>query len=76
MSTTPTVVQPPLCTGCNKHPNEIQEYIDCAEDEGITPDEFIVRMEGTYNPGNGHFLCTSCYMAAGMPSSPRGWRAP
>jgi hypothetical protein len=24
--------------------------------------------EGTYNPANGHFLCTHCYIAAGMPS--------
>jgi len=39
--------------------------------------EFYVRSEeGTYNPQNGHFLCDRCYINAGMPSSPSGWRCP
>lgn len=38
--------------------------------------EYIKREEGTYNPENGHFLCTPCYVKAGCPSSPRGWKAP
>ena len=37
---------------------------------------YVRRGEGTYNRDNGHFLCTPCYIKAGMPSSPRGWRAP
>ena len=66
----------PLCTGCNKHPDEIPEYIDCAEVEGMTPDDYVRTEEGTFNRSNGHFLCTDCYCAAGMPSSSRGWVEP
>lgn len=66
----------PLCTGCGKHPEQIEEYVECAQDEGMTPDAYVRSEEGTYNPENGHFLCTSCYVRAGMPSSERGWIAP
>lgn len=65
-----------ICIGCNKAPAEIGEYVELAEADGITPDEFVRSEEGTYNPENGHFACTSCYIAMGEPSSPRGWRAP
>jgi len=72
-----TDTQPnPICTGCNKRPEEIDEYIEIAEIEEITPDDFVREEEGTYNPENGHFLCTNCYIKAGMPSSPKGWIAP
>jgi hypothetical protein len=66
----------PLCIGCNKHPDEIEEYVETARDEGMTPDEYVREEEGTYNKSNGHFLCTTCYVNAGMPSSPFGWTAP
>lgn len=66
----------PLCIGCNKHPGEIEEYVEIAKEEKMTPDDFVREEEGTYNPDNGHFLCTTCYARAGMPSSPRGWVAP
>lgn len=39
-------------------------------------DEWIRWNEGTYNPENGHFACTLCYIRIGQPSSPRGWTAP
>jgi hypothetical protein len=42
----------------------------------LTPDRYVQAEEGTLNPQNGHFLCTSCYIEAGMPSSPAGWVAP
>ena len=64
------------CIGCNKKPDEIEEYIEAAADEGITPDQYVRSEEGTLNRENGHFACTSCYIAMGMPSSPRGWVAP
>lgn len=75
---TPNMDPPPLCTGCNKHPAQIQEYVDAAEAEGITPDEYATREEGTFNFSNGHFLCTSCYIEAGEPTGPgkSGWQAP
>lgn len=68
----------PICTGCNKHPDEIDEYIEGAADNETTPDEFVIDEEGTYNSANGHFLCTSCYIEAGMPSVPYPgrWVAP
>lgn len=69
----------PICIGCNKRPNEIQEYIELAEECHLTPDEFVESEEGTYNPVNGHFTCTNCYFEMGMPSNhyPEGnWVAP
>jgi aspartate carbamoyltransferase regulatory subunit len=55
------------CKRCGKHPNELSEYIECAEEEGITPDEYVVREEGTYNEKTGLFYCTPCYVKVGMP---------
>lgn len=67
----------PLCTGCKKHPDEIEEYQDPEiRDPNQSADDYVRAEEGTYNRENGHFLCTDCYIAAGMPSSPRGWVAP
>jgi hypothetical protein len=65
-----------ICTGCNKTPSELEEFVEMAEEEGTTPDDYCWSEEGTLNRANGHFLCTSCYIDAGMPSSPRGWIAP
>lgn len=57
----------PICIGCQKHPDHIGEYIDAAAEEEVTPAEYVRMGEGTYNPRNGHFLCTSCYIKAGQP---------
>lgn len=65
----------PICTGCQRHPDEIPEYIEQSMNLDITPDKFVRREEGTYNRENGHFLCTECYIKAGMPSTERGWYA-
>jgi hypothetical protein len=65
-----------FCSGCKKLPSEIDEYISISEVEGMTPDDYCWQEEGTLNLENGHFLCTDCYVKAGMPSSPRGWVAP
>lgn len=71
----------PFCIGCYKIPSEIDEYLPASTNpdnpsKGLHPDEYVKREEGTYNPKNGHFLCTACYVAVGMPTSPRGWKAP
>ena len=66
----------PICSGCNKKPDELEEYIELAKEEGMTPNQYVKEEEGTYNKRNGHFLCTDCYIDAGMPSSPTGWIAP
>ena len=69
-----------ICAYCRKKPNEIEEYIEAAEYEEITPDEFVRTCEGTYNPKNGHFCCTDCYIKIGMPATEpgagKGWVAP
>lgn len=64
-----------ICVGCNKTPSELSCYTYMLED-GETADEFVWENEGTLNRENGHFLCDDCYIKAGMPSSPTGWRAP
>jgi hypothetical protein len=66
----------PICIGCNKQPHEIDEYIEMAEAEGCTPEQFVRSEEGTFNPASGHFACTICYIEMGMPASPEGWKAP
>lgn len=73
-----TEVPVPICIGCNKHPDEIKEYVAMGQLEDMTPDDFVREEEGTYNPSNGHFLCTSCYINAGMPSVkyPGRWITP
>lgn len=66
----------PRCVGCGHDPRYLLEYITAAQEAGITPAEFVRRYEGTMNQANGHFLCTPCYVAAGSPATPTGWRAP
>jgi hypothetical protein len=66
----------PFDPRCERHPDQIAEYVEAAKQCDLTPDEYVRKEEGTYNPDNGHFLCTDCYTAVGMPSSPRGWVCP
>jgi hypothetical protein len=66
----------PICTGCNKGPYQLYEYVEAAKENNMGINEYVEQEEGTYNKTNGHFLCTSCYVKAGMPSSPTGWVAP
>lgn len=50
-----------------------------AEMDGVTPAEWVIQEEGTYNRENGHFACDSCYINIGQPSRPMsegGWVAP
>lgn len=70
-----------ICSGCNKSPSELDEYIAAASPEhsglpNMTPEDYCWEEEGTLNRENGHFLCTHCYVKAGMPSTPRGWTTP
>ena len=58
---------PTICIGCHKEPNEIPEYVSMAKIERLTPGEYVREQEGTYNPNNGHFWCTECYIREGMP---------
>lgn len=68
------------CAYCGKPPGELEEYVDGFEsdDEYETIEEYVRNEEGTFNPQNGHFACTPCYIRIGMPSRdyPNGWVAP
>lgn len=66
----------PFCIGCIRVPEEIAEYRQDRTGSSLSPTEFVKREEGTYNRKNGHFLCTTCYIMAGSPSGPNGWKAP
>ncbi len=68
---------PLICIRCLRAPVEIHEYRVAADREDMTPDAFVRSNEGTLNESNGHFACTECYIAMGMPTAPgRGWKAP
>lgn len=64
-----------ICFGCQRTPSQIAEYVDASREHQCTPDEYVRAEEGTLN-SRGEFLCTHCYIAAGMPSSPSGWTVP
>jgi hypothetical protein len=66
----------PVCTGCGRFPGQILEYSKAQTGSKLSPADYVRAEEGTYNYANGHFLCTECYIKAGMPSEPGGWVAP
>lgn len=56
------------CIGCEKTPDEIEEYIEYGKMEEVTPTQFVIENEGTYNGFlKNRFYCTSCYIKAGQP---------
>jgi hypothetical protein len=68
------VIPTPLdikCVGCDKTPADLEEYVEQAADfePPITPAAVVMKYEGTYNPTNGHFACTDCYIKMGMPAT-------
>jgi hypothetical protein len=66
----------PICVGCAKRPQELPEYTSAAREANVAPNDYVTYNEGTFNRENGHFLCDTCYIKNGMPSSERGWVAP
>lgn len=56
-----------LCIGCGKTPAQISEYSPESTGEEMSAEEYVWSEEGTLNRENGHFLCTQCYINAGMP---------
>lgn len=65
------------CMRCRREPHEIPEYVEMGNVEKMTPVEFVKQEEGTYNPKDGAFACTECYLAMGAPSrrAPKRWIA-
>ena len=55
------------CKVCRKQPHELEEYIEMGQAEGMSPEEFVSKEEGTYNRETGMFYCTDCYTKIGMP---------
>ncbi|RYD02478.1 hypothetical protein N752_24425 [Desulforamulus aquiferis] len=55
------------CKVCKRKPDEIYEYIISARGERISPQEYVIRQEGTYNMLTGKFYCTKCYIKIGLP---------
>lgn len=56
------------CKGCNKTPDELEEYVRLADVCGFrSPTQAVQVGEGTYNRMTGKFYCTECYIEAGMP---------
>lgn len=63
-----TGMKPAICAGCGRDPAVIGEYIVQALFENMTEQEFVVRYDRTYIPETGEFLCSSCYVKAGIPN--------
>lgn len=71
----------PRCERLARDMNDYDSFLDLPPKhkpnaKGNARVAFVINEEGTYNPVNGHFLCDSCYMAEGQPSSPNGWKCP
>jgi hypothetical protein len=74
----------PKCGGCRRRPFQIPEYVEAAtaelgSDPDPTPEEIDAWLrvsEGTFNPATNRYLCTECFLRAGMPVSPQGWKCP
>jgi hypothetical protein len=60
---------------CGRYACDMEE-LDAYVDPGFHRDreDYIKQEEGTYNKSNGHFLCDSCYIRAGMPVGDNGSR--
>lgn len=63
------------CGLCRRRPEDIEVYAELAKAVDLTADEYVWQEEGTLDRATGVFLCDSCYISAGMPSSPTGWTA-
>lgn len=65
-----------VCYRCRRAPAEITEYVTAATHEQTTPEAYVWAEEGTLDRSTGRFCCTECYIAVGMPTGPKGWKAP
>jgi hypothetical protein len=63
---------------CERYAENMTDY-DSFIPGTISPQKreiYVIQEEGTYNKTNGHFLCDTCYIKAGMPTKPYGWKCP
>lgn len=67
----------PYCFRCGRPASSFYEYVEMGKADGyLTAWQYVLNEEGTYNPDTNRFACDACYIAIGMPTTPRGWRAP
>ena len=57
------------CPYCDKKPQEIEEYVEGAKLENVTPEHYVELDEGTYDRRTKLFCCTTCYIKVGMPTN-------
>lgn len=50
------------CKFCGRKAEDIEEYIEGAMLEGITPEEYVEKYEFSYNSSTGIFVCTDCHI--------------
>ncbi len=60
---------------CGQYASQM-EHLDVYKADDQSRADYVRQEEGTYNPSNEHFLCDPCYIDAGMPTSPGGWKCP
>jgi hypothetical protein len=61
---------------CDRFARDMPYLDSFLEHPNQTRARYVATNEGTYNRVNGHFLCDTCYIKAGMPTSPLGWVCP
>ena len=64
-----------MCEVCTARPCDIYEYIQAAEDNNTTPEQYVIDQEGTYNEEQNIFWCTQCYIRIGSPPGKAGQNA-
>lgn len=52
----------PYDPSCKREAKDIPSVVQFAQENAMTPEEFIKAEEGTYNPVTGHFLCDPCFL--------------
>lgn len=55
------------CKLCGLEPHELKSVNKFAKENGMTPEEFVRELEGTYNKETELFYCDDCYIKLGMP---------
>ncbi len=48
------------CKICQRIPNEIKEYIELAQKCKMTPEQYVIEREKTFNLKTESFLCHEC----------------
>ncbi|NBJ71020.1 hypothetical protein [Clostridium sp. 1xD42-85] len=55
------------CPFCKRAPRDIPEYIEQANFNEMSPNDYVRMDEGTYHAETDLFCCTDCYIKIGSP---------